>query len=158
MHVMEQPYVNILTPGQTLYMPAGQLHVSFSPEASIMHLFAVANWHASESDRSEELFLWMRKQIIRLMCRDIYEADYCLDTIESQLKGWKRVSRIDRRSDYEFQAVIEEHHDWVRVMRKILDEKKANDGDASQSPASDKANQSAEASSSSTSKRNEPPE
>ncbi|KAJ1033677.1 hypothetical protein NDA13_001660 [Ustilago tritici] len=127
MHVMEQPYVNILTPGQTLYMPAGQLHVSFSPEASIMHLFAVANWHASESDRSEELFLWMRKQIIRLI-------------------------------DYEFQAVIEEHHDWVRVMRKILDEKKANDGDASQSPASDKANQSAEASSSSTSKRNEPPE
>ncbi|SPC61230.1 uncharacterized protein UHOD_01379 [Ustilago sp. UG-2017b] len=125
MHVMEQPYVNILTPGQTLYMPAGQLHVSFSPEASIMHRFAVANWHASESDRSEELFLWMRKQIIKLI-------------------------------DYEFQAVIEEHHDWARVMRKILDEKKANDGDASRSPASDKANQSAEASSSSTSKRKEP--
>lgn len=85
-HAMEKPNVNVLEPGQSVYTPAGQLHVSFSYEASIMHRFATANWHVSEVDRIETIAFWMKDQIFRMLRERIeVEVRYFLEVMQLQL-------------------------------------------------------------------------
>ncbi|KAJ1032440.1 hypothetical protein NDA16_000464 [Ustilago loliicola] len=148
MQAMEKPHVKILMPGLTLYMPAGQLHVSFSPETSIMHRFATANLHDSELNRVETTFLWMRSQINRLMRLGIHEPRLLFELMEAQLMNWTRATDVERTSKNELiQDVIEESRYRADNLRPEL----YKSYDDASSPLWEGA-------SSSSSKRKEPPE